>query len=179
MKKITSIFWVGFASGSSLCAAPVPITNTVLNAMDVPGIEIKENYSRLGLFSIVGENNPIGIANSGVYQVGKLNDIEFWIQYAEFSSAEFALQGIESYFENIAPVFDLGIWDDPPEQTIGNQVWHDEGGSSAALMVLSDKTSFIISCHDGDTTTRKRTCEQLTLKIIEKIQQGGHVLVPE
>ena len=45
------------------------------------------------------------------------------------------------------------------------------------LLVSTNTICFIVSCAQGDEATRKTICEQLALKILNKIEQGGHIIM--
>jgi len=71
------------------------------------------------------------------------------------------------------------MWDGVAQQKIGDSSWYGVDGWSAGLLVQSKTTCLLISCHDGDAATRKKVCEQIALKIVEKIQKGGRVVIPD
>jgi len=155
------------------------ITNTLLNASDIPGLEITRNMITTHPCG-EDENYPEWIAfeNPAVQQSALLNGIWIRIVYSEFASTNLAFQGIEFQRTRINVLFFQGVWDGATQQQIGEQTWYGE--EEAILFILSKTTVFTINCiYGADLTTRRAVCEQLALKIVEKIENGSHVIVSE
>ena len=163
------------------------ITNTVLNATDISGLEITNCSSNYWL-SAEDLNNIIIIRNPALWQFATLNGIEIGIKYSEFSSTNLAINGLIGRKMNINTVFEEGMWDGATHQIIGDLAWHHEswfyrkikgGNGDVVLLLVSNTTCLSISCDKGDEATQKSVCEQIALKIVEKIQQGCHVIVSD
>jgi len=162
-----------------------PVTNSVLCAADIPGLKIIETES----FMVQSRFRPdIDLKLQRLKQLIKIQDINVHLQYAEFPSTNIAQQASFYHFPYNLPQgvsvfeknpFDDGIWEDAIHKTIGDQIWHYEYKGSIELLILSATTLVRISCDGGDIKTQKKLCEQLALKIVEKIKQGGKVLIPD
>ena len=155
----------------------IPVMKFVLTQDEIPRLTIRK-YS---LFNWgIGENQKRKKEeNPDVYQEFLLGDIDGWIRYSMFLEANEAYQAIVFYLQNITSVFTKGIWKEADKEINKHQSWYYEGENSVGVIVLSGTSYFQISCHDGDAVTRKKVCEQIALKIIEKIKQGEHVIMPE
>ena len=148
-----------------------------LGETDIDGLKITESRPE-GWGYDLDKNNNI-LRNPGLYQEAMLGKIRFWIKYTEFQSVKQAEQAIDFYVHDVASIFVKGIWHDTSLQNIDAQTWYNEEGSSCGLLVLVNTTCFLISYHDRNVEKRKKVCEQIALKIIEKIKQGEHVIMPE
>ena len=155
------------------------ITNTVLNVLDIPNLEITQSIEITHPYGS-DENNlewPV-LENPAISQGARLNGIRISIKYSEFPSVGLALQGIEYQRTRMNVFFVPDVWDGATQQQFGEQTWHAE--DEAILFVLSKTTVFLINCIRGtDLTTRRALCEQLALKIVEKIENGSHVIVSD
>ena len=153
------------------------ITNTVLNALDIPGLEI---FQSIAITHPCGtdENHPewTSFENPAVSQGVILNGITISIKYSEFLSEELAFQGIEFPRKRMTIAFLSDAWEGAAQQKFGEITWHTE--DEAILFIMSKTTVFLINCIMGaDLETRRAVCEQLALKIVEKIENGCHVIV--
>jgi len=157
--------------------ANVVVTNAVLCETDIVGIKIKESFP-LEWWSVQNETNNL-LENPGLVQYLTLKGIQARIHYAEFSTAELALRGIKCHQKNVAAIFTKGMWDGAAQQKTGDYSWYSENGWGDVLLIVSGTTCFQVSCLEGEKVLRKRICEQIALKIVEKIQKGGRVIMPE
>lgn len=161
------------------------ITNTMLHASDIPGLNIEKSDSTFWWHG-KDEDSPWPLENSAMEQEATLNGIQFRITYSEFRSSELATQGLNYQKDKVATaVFDEGIWNGATPQTIGDVSWHydnwlhnDENGS-VGLLLVANTTCLLMSCDDGNEAVQKSTCEQVAVKIVEKIRQGCHVIVSD
>ena len=152
------------------------ITNTVLTASDVPGMEITRTatfpwgYVDLTL-------DPPEIDNLGIQQTIKTNNYSFTLFYSEFPSIEFAQQGADLYMKIGNILYKKGMWwRGLNHRKIGDMSWYNDYGGNV-LVIISGTTCFSVRCSGGDRATRKKLCEQLAIKIDNKIKNGSHVIV--
>jgi len=188
MKKLSNVlvflmfvFLLAYSTYAKDGQNTIGVTNSVLCETDIDGLKITRN-SPVGWWYAESksdrERRPLAI--SGIDQDAALNGIQLLIRYAEFPSAELALQGIEYHRRCVAAPFALGIWDGSALANIDGRTWYGEDEGSIGLLVLSKTTCLLVGCYTGgDVATRRKVCEQVALKIVEKIKNGGRVILPE
>ena len=167
-KLFTLIIFVLLVHTSGADNTPIltSLTNSVLYEEDIVGLQITSSTSR-GY-----DVNRRSLYNPGYYQEATVEGIRLFVSYSEFPSAKQAEQAAEFHVHDVASVFYKGIWDNASLKNIGDVSWYSVDGWSVGLLVLSVNTCVLISCHDGDAINRKRVCEQIALKIVEKIEQN-------
>ena len=181
----------------SLDANDSIITNVVLNAENIPGIDIVKMAHHSWWYpwnNVTGE--PIDrseiteqewldtrhgkegklIKNLGVVQFACINENELpmTIYYIEFPTHERALHALGGSRTNL--LFQ-GVWPNATQKKIGDASWYYDLPPRIKLLVLKNSICFEILYHNEDDTVRRSTSEQVALKILEKIEQGGHVIL--
>ena len=176
MKKLCFAFVCSLIMASSMCVygEQSVITNIVLLATDVGGLETNK---MLPVSWYYGEdiNNQI-LKKTGVAQSAHLNETKIYVRYAEFSSDIEAQQAISYTVNDVSTRLKKGIWEEATQKKIGDVSWYDNNWETS-LFVANKKICFYVDCDNSNETIRKTLCEQLALKIIEKIEQGGSVIV--
>ena len=153
------------------------VTNTILNVTDFSGLAIKKHFSDSWCY--ISNGNEIWAPS--VAQVARHANIEISLDYAELSSFEEAKKAVEYTINNAAAKLKKGIWKGATQQKMGDLSWYGDHTSRTSLFVVSQTTCFSVTCFgDEENVAVHRTlCEQLALKIVEKIEQGGKVLMPD
>jgi len=169
--SLTVLFTTSFdVNGQSI------ITNTVLNAGDIPGMEITRTSTSPWWHS---EDKNLDIDEAytlGMQQTIKTNNITLRVFYSEFSSVDLAQQAIQVHMRRVAASYSKGIWWGAKLKKIGDFSWY---GDEGALLIISGTTCFQVSSSNGDRATRRKLCEQLAIIIDNKIKNGSHVIVSE
>jgi len=160
-----------------------PVTNSVLCVTDIPNLNIIESKPYVGMFRY---QSGVEVNYQMMTQKLKTNDINIHLNYAEYPSiglAQFISTNKNPYTISASLIkknpFIEGIWEDAIHQSIGDQMWHYEINNMIDLLVLYETTLIHIGSWGGDMATQKNICEELALKIVEKIRQGGKVLIPD
>ena len=175
-------------SATTLYADNTVTTNTVLNATDILGLEIIKCSSNFWCSAEDVENlDPV--ENPAIQQSVSLNGVQIQILYSEFPSTNLAINALILHKRKPLSINfeDEGIWDGAMQKIIGDTLWHIDEWSwfdgeygSVALLLVSKTTCLMINTNrDGDEATQKSVCEQIALKIVEKITQGSHVIVSD
>lgn len=156
------------------------VTNAVLCEADIQGLKIIRASRRGWWYSENGhDKNGWPLEMPGFYQEAALNGVPLSVRYAAFPSVELAQQGIEFHRKNAAAPFAQRVRDSPILEQTNGCVWYGESGNVTSLLVLSEVTCLLISCHGEDAATRKNACEQVASKIVAKVKEGGHVATPK
>jgi hypothetical protein len=174
---VTFAFLLTYSTYAKEEQSIVSVTNSVLCSADIANLEIVKTFSSLWYYALDKNNTPLTIQR--IDQRATLKEFRFGIQYAEFSSVENAFQGIKLHMGNLAAVFSKGMWSGAIQENIGEHSWYNEEPNSVGIIVLQGTTYVQICCDGGSAATRKKVCEQLALKIVEKIKNGGRVIIPE
>jgi len=173
MKKQCFVF-VGLLL-TSLASNGQVITNTVLTAGDVPGMEI---FSiSVSPWGYLAEDGLEIMLNPGINQSIQTNGFRLYLSYSEFPSEELAQKSAEHRIKHVVAVYSKGMWGWFNKRKIGDVSWHHAYGGSAGLTIISGKTSYVVSCQGYNLATCKKLCEELAIKIENKIKNGSHVIV--
>ena len=181
MKKqcfIATVFLIHFSF--TVVNGQQTITNTVLTALDVPGMEIIRSSPRTWPYAIDKTLNEWKVLeNPGIEQTIVTNNVKIYLQYFEFPSVELAQLAIDNHLERSSAVYYKGIWwRSVFKKKIGDASWFGDDFDNA-LLIRSATTCFFVSISDGAPTTRRRLCEQLARIIDNKIKNGSHVIVSD
>ena len=151
-------------------------TNTVLSAADFESFEIVTMYKSSWVYGFEnGENLEVEALRQDFF----VNGINCFIKYGELPSVEIAQQVITNHVADVAVIFIQGMWAEANQPQMGDGSWYFDCGSYISILFSSEATCVLLSCYYGDETTTKNLCEQLALKIVEKVGQGGHVIIPD
>ena len=151
------------------------ITNTVLLATDVPGLETTTILLESWYYG-KDANNQL-LTKPEVSQYARLNETEIYMRYAEFSSDKEAQETITFTVNDIADRLKKGIWRGAATKKIGDVSWYYRNVDETSIFVAYKNTCFYVDCSNPNETVSKGVCEQLALKIVEKIENGSHVIV--
>jgi len=185
--------WPAF-TGTDESGQPDPsVTNTVLCATDISGLEII-SLAPAGWMYADAEPPAWPHSNPGVQQNVALNGIKSHIVYSEFITTNLSHQGFNYRMDGIINNFTLGVWPEAEQQSMGDVSWYcgpvtytEQQRVYFCLFVLYKTFCFKITCFDHDDTdptlhrgeaVMKNVCEQLAVKILKKIDQGGKVFKP-
>lgn len=152
-------------------------TSALLQTNDIPNIKIEGIKPRLWWKGSNAEGKPDEI--KGVEQYTTFQSVKALILYAEFENDEAAHQAANFYSKNMASIFLPGIWNGAVTKTIGDESWYALDALTIALLFRSGRTCILISCHDGDAKKRSNAVEMIGKRIADKVQAGGHVIVPD
>ena len=145
----------------------------VLCETDMEGLEIISRASREAT-----DTKRFSVYHPWVEQDAKLNDIQFRVGYSKFPTVEQAEQAVNFYIHDVSAIFARGVWDDAIQQKVGDNSWYSEkNGWGNSILIISGTTCIQVSCLEGEEATRKHICEQVALKVVEKIEYGSRVIV--
>ena len=147
--------------------------NILVNSNDVAGVAIHRTAIREWVTSINAAGKPLGM--QGIVQEVEVQGIKARIQYAEFESDEDAHQAAEFHVENVASIFQRGLWEAARRQLIGDETWFSRNAETLAILFRSGKICALVSCHGTDTAKLGRVAEMLAERIVHKANKGARV----
>jgi len=112
----------------------------------------------------------------GVEQKIMLDNVRVHLYYAEFPSAELADNALIMHVYNVAAVFnECNVW----SMKIGNKNGHTYQCNDGRALLFQCETIYVmVSCDDNKTGKSIAVSELVAKKIVQKIKQGGGVVMP-
>jgi len=168
------VFTLAFSTNANDEQNAVAVTNAVLNVADIPGLKTTNGR----IITPWCDFTESGII-TGLVQNVELNQVQLSVCYMEFPFVWMAVRTIEDNMKQMTHSYIRGLWEDANVESIGDAAWSSKDKTTVDLFVLVDKTIIWVRSYGANRADNIQAIETIALKIVEKIKQGGKVIIPE
>lgn len=147
----------------------------LLRTDELSGVVVQKTTERPWIIGIAPSGKPP--SSHGVLQEVEAEGVKARIHYAEFDSDDAARQAADFHINNVAMIFQRGLWDGAKNESIGDESWYARGAANLAVLVRSGRTCILIGVHNGDFRVQARIAENLAERLVQKVKHGARVPV--